>query len=99
MMPLAKYKGQLKQREITKMQPHTKIYFKHYNIGYYPDGGHDFIKCEVCGNKAVDIHHIDINRNNNNIENLIALCRRCHQDAHNGVLTKGDLHITHNSNL
>lgn len=83
------------------MQLHTKIYFDHYGIGYYPDGSHDFIACEVCKNKAIDVHHIygrggdDPNR----IENLIALCRKCHEMAHKEELTKGDLHVIHNSKL
>lgn len=45
----------------------------------------DFIPCEVCGAKAVDIHHIEARgmggRNEkeaNRIENLMALCRRDH---------------------
>jgi 5-methylcytosine-specific restriction endonuclease McrA len=42
----------------------------------------DFIPCEVCGHKAVDIHHIDCRgmggSEKDNIENLMALCRICH---------------------
>ena len=44
----------------------------------------DNYKCQLCGfaeieyNKKLDIHHIDSNKKNNNINNLIALCRRCH---------------------
>jgi len=43
----------------------------------------DFIPCEVCGTKAVDIHHIDAKgmggrKNMDFFENLIALCRECH---------------------
>ena len=84
------------------MQKHTKIYFKYYGIGFDETGYHDFIKCEICGNKAVDIHHINGRWhpvNSNLIENLIALCRRCHDQAHSGELSKGDLHVAHNSNL
>ena len=36
------------------MKKHTKIYLDYF--GY--DAG-DFIACEVCKNKAVDIHHIE----------------------------------------
>lgn len=42
----------------------------------------DFIACELCEGTAVDIHHIDINRKNNDIHNLIALCRQCHTNCH-----------------
>ncbi len=45
----------------------------------------DFIQCEKCGDKAVDIHHIDSrgmggdpNGDKDVIENLMALCRKCH---------------------
>ena len=60
------------------MKKHTKIYMKHFN--YVLD---DFIPCEVCGMRAVDIHHIE-NRgaggsgNKDVIENLMAVCRPCH---------------------
>ena len=36
------------------MKKHTKIYFKHF--GYDTS---DFVPCETCGSKAIDIHHID----------------------------------------
>jgi predicted restriction endonuclease len=59
------------------MKKHTKIYFEHY--GYDIS---DFIPCEICGTKAVDIHHIDARgmggTNKDNINNLMALCRICH---------------------
>jgi hypothetical protein len=59
------------------MKKHTKIYFEHY--GYDIS---DFIACEICGAKAVDIHHIDARgmggTNKDNINNLMALCRVCH---------------------
>ena len=86
---------------MNEMQKHTKIYFKHYGIAFNESGWHDPIKCEVCGNKAVDIHHINgrYANDSNEIENLVALCRKCHQDAHNGILSKGDLHVVHNSKL
>jgi len=59
------------------MKKHTKIYFEHY--GYDIS---DFIACEICAAKAVDIHHIDARgmggTNKDNINNLMALCRECH---------------------
>ena len=43
--------------------------------------------CKRCGYKeftcSVDIHHIDENRNNNDIINLIPLCKCCHLALHN----------------
>lgn len=60
------------------MKNHTKIYLS--SLGY--DIG-DFIQCEVCGAKAVDIHHIEArgmggSKTKDVIENLMALCRSCH---------------------
>jgi hypothetical protein len=50
------------------------------HFGYALD---DFIPCEVCGNKAVDIHHLECrgmggSKDKDNIENLQAVCRNCH---------------------
>lgn len=60
------------------MRKHTRIYLDYFN---YDET--DFIGCEVCKAKAVDIHHIKArgmggNKNANDITNLMALCRRCH---------------------
>jgi hypothetical protein len=43
----------------------------------------DFIPCEICKAKAVDIHHINARGmggtgTKDTIENLMALCRICH---------------------
>jgi len=44
------------------------------------------LKCEVCNyNKRVEIlevHHIDRNRENNEISNLQLLCPNCHREEH-----------------
>lgn len=64
------------------MRPYTKTYldFFGYTIG-------DFIPCEICGDTAVDIHHIDARGmggspkgDKDKIENLQAVCRKCHQE-------------------
>jgi len=59
------------------MKKHTKIYMKHFD--YIAD---DFIPCEVCDSKAVDIHHIVARgmggSDKDNINNLMAVCRKCH---------------------
>ena len=60
------------------MKNHTKVYLKHFGYGI-----EDFIPCESCGAKAVDIHHIEArgmggDKNADNINNLMALCRQCH---------------------
>jgi hypothetical protein len=39
----------------------------------------DDYTCQLCGEyPAFDIHHIDYNKKNNEPENLITLCRKCH---------------------
>jgi hypothetical protein len=60
------------------MKNHTKVYLTEmkYDVS-------DFIPCEVCGQKAVDIHHIESRgmggtKTKDSIENLMALCRKCH---------------------
>ena len=65
------------------MQKHTKIYINHF--GYTLA---DFIPCEICGGQAVDIHHIEPkgmggSKTKDYIENLIAVCRKHHEDCHN----------------
>jgi len=60
------------------MKKHTRVYLQ--GMGYDTT---DFIPCEVCGSKAVDIHHIEArgmggNKEADAIENLMALCRDCH---------------------
>ena len=64
------------------MQKHTKVYFDFF--GYDES---DYIPCEMCGSKAVDIHHLERRtRNkvtNDYIENLVGLCRDCHINAEN----------------
>lgn len=60
------------------MKNYTKIYLEYF--GYTSA---DFIPCEVCGKKAVDIHHIDArgmggSKQKDVIGNLMALCRYDH---------------------
>ena len=60
------------------IKPHTKTYLAHF--GYDESS---FIPCEMCGQRAVDVHHIDgRGKGMNVIENLIGLCRGCHSRAH-----------------
>jgi hypothetical protein len=60
------------------LRNHTKVYLNHF--GYT---GEDFIPCETCGARAVDIHHIEARRmggtkKGDTIDNLMALCREHH---------------------
>ena len=77
---------------------HKQVYMKGFDL--YPDA---IVLCEVCGKVAVDIHHILFKSQlgTDEIENLIALCRDCHDIAHgkvkNETLTRGDLYLITNA--
>lgn len=54
-------------------------------LEYFDYDTSDFIPCEICKSKAVDIHHIEArgmggtrDPKANQIGNLMALCRSCH---------------------
>jgi ribosome-binding protein aMBF1 (putative translation factor) len=60
------------------MKKHTKIY-----LNYFGYSGEDFMPCEICGSRAVDIHHIHRrgmggSTDADKIKNLMAVCRTCH---------------------
>jgi hypothetical protein len=41
------------------------------------------VYCSLCGSMDnLLIHHIDHDRKNNDISNLIVLCKKCHQEHH-----------------
>lgn len=47
------------------------------------------LKCAICGLEeecCLQVHHVDENRNNNEVENLIILCANCHCRVHRGGL-------------
>jgi 5-methylcytosine-specific restriction endonuclease McrA len=64
------------------MKRHVKNYLKAH--GY---GEQDIIPCEKCGAVAVDIHHKKFKSQGgtDDVENLIALCRKCHDRAHGKI--------------
>ena len=40
-------------------------------------------KCDQCNvAENIDVHHRDGNRNNNDLSNLVPLCKKCHQHTH-----------------
>lgn len=59
------------------MKSYTKVYMRYF--GFVTD---DFIPCEVCDKKAVDIAHIQSQKRRpdlkNDITNLMAMCREDH---------------------
>ena len=44
-----------------------------------------------CLEHIVEIHHIDGNRENNDINNLVVLCDKHHKLAHQGTISRKDL--------
>lgn len=63
-------------RKIEKIKFNSKYNYRTYAFRYY--GG----KCEICGYckhpEILQVHHIDGDRKNNKIENLIVLCPNHH---------------------
>jgi 5-methylcytosine-specific restriction endonuclease McrA len=62
------------------MQKHIKNFTKHYNL---LEG--EIMMCQYCRSKPVtDIHHIVYRSQggSDEVDNLIGLCRLCHQQAH-----------------
>lgn len=73
------------------MVKHKRVYLKALGAGEQ-----DIVFCEVCHAPAVDIHHIIPKgmggRANADVEeNLIALCRHCHEAAHQNALDQSRL--------
>ena len=56
-------------------------------------------KCEICGNPAQIVHHIDEDKSNHSIDNLIALCHHCHVNLHRDNNGKSHLGRPNKCNL
>ncbi|HDY89435.1 MAG TPA: HNH endonuclease [bacterium] len=71
---------------------HKKIYMDHFGFTEA-----DWTRCEVCGKTSVEIHHIKYKSRGgkDEINNLAALCRKCHNDCHNEILSERDMMYTH----
>ncbi len=88
------------------MEKHVKNYFDFFEIDFdLVSGWHDFIPCEMCGRPGVDLHHIE-NRIKgverlNGVNNIICLCRECHEKAHGNVYgyDKACLKQRHENNM
>lgn len=80
------------------MVNHVKIYLDYFDLGEQ-----DLICCEVClkqsrvDGSGMDIHHVKgRGKGKDVIENLMCLCRRCHDEAHASKYTKDQLQLMHN---
>jgi hypothetical protein len=78
------------------MQNHTKVYMNFFNYGEQ-----DFIPCEMCGGRAVDIHHLERRNKTKNdyVENLVGLCRDCHIKAESDGSFNAYCRIKHLENV
>lgn len=83
------------------MLKHIKVYLTYYDIGEQ-----DVISCEYCSHPGrvdlggFDIHHINGRGPGKDvIENLMCLCRKCHDKANTYELSKKELQEIHNKHL
>ncbi len=76
-----------------KMVNHVKVYLNYF--GYTTA---DVILCENCGRVAADIHHLKYRSQGgtDDISNLMALCRTCHEMAHAHQINRQELIDKHN---
>jgi len=76
------------------MQKYVKTYLDYFDYKTQSE-----VICEACGSPAVDIHHIHgRGEGMDDIKNLIALCRKCHERAHGSkhYVTKDQFQLIHN---
>jgi len=78
--------------------------YKQLYLEFFEYNELDFIPCEMCGKEAVDIHHIDARgmggrESVNVVENLMALCRECHNKYGDIKYFKGFLKHIHNKKV
>ncbi len=83
------------------MKKYTKVWLA--GMGLWPCDVPPDVPCEYCNSVfVVDIHHIDPrgaggSKFKDFFENLIGLCRPCHDMAESGEITQGELkRITEN---
>lgn len=51
----------------------------------------DKSECYFCGNRQtilLEIHHIDTDTRNNNYNNLVCLCKKCHRRLHSKIYSR-----------
>jgi len=71
-----------------------KLYKYHINSLQRRAGGNYFkvlkrdkYQCAICGNKDFPmVHHLDGNLQNNKLNNLLTVCRKCHAELHGQTL-------------
>ena len=79
------------------MVKYIKVYMDYFDFKTQSE-----IMCEACGRPAEDIHHIHgRGKDMDNIKNLMALCRECHNRAHSSkdYVSKEEFQYIHNNFL
>lgn len=89
-----KDKGQSIEGGVKEIQPpHYKNGLCSYKNKFKTNNKN--LKCTRCGyheyQECVEIHHIDRNRENNFISNLIPLCCNCHRALHYNLINLNDI--------
>jgi len=76
--------------EVRDMKKYIKIYADYF-------GYEEYLPCEVCLRPAVDVHHIKYKSRGglDILENLMGLCRECHNLAHDEKFTERQLREIH----
>jgi HNH endonuclease len=77
------------------MKNHTKVYMKFFGFDVS-----DFIPCEVCGARCIDVHHIESrgmggSSDKDHPVNLMGLCRECHVEYGDKAQYMDFLQLTH----
>lgn len=77
-------------------------------VCYYPDYGElkrnrliilmQNPKCEICKKQTKHIHHKDKSRNNHTLNNLMAVCPKCHTNLHSKFYQQYGLSLSEMSN-
>lgn len=73
---------------------HVKIYLDYFDYKVQEE-----VICEACGAMAVEIHHIHgRGKDKDIIDNLMALCRKCHERAHcsKNYVSPDEFQLIHN---
>jgi len=55
--------------------------------------GEQCVECDAT--EQIEVHHIDGDRTNNRLSNLVPLCHDCHMKVHNGELPEWSEKIQH----